>query len=63
MIALTVLDHSTNCWSGQPRESLVMAMISAGVPSPQASAKRPLIHPLIVRITHWINAGAIIVMI
>lgn len=40
-----------------------MAMISAGVPSPQASAKRPLIHPLIVRITHWINAGAIIVMI
>ncbi len=62
-MALTVLDHSTNCWSGQPRESLVMAMISAGVPSPQASAKRPLIHPLIVRITHWINAGAIIVMI
>jgi thiosulfate reductase cytochrome b subunit len=40
-----------------------MAMISADVPSPQARAKRPLIHPLIVRITHWINAGAIIVMI
>jgi len=28
-----------------------------------ASARRPLIHPLIVRITHWINAGAIIIMI
>jgi len=25
--------------------------------------RRPLIHPLIVRITHWINAGAIIIMI
>jgi thiosulfate reductase cytochrome b subunit len=40
-----------------------MAMTSAATPSPQASARRPLIHPLIVRITHWINAGAIIVMI
>jgi len=40
-----------------------MAMISADAPSPQASAKRPLINPMIVRITHWINAGAIIVMI
>jgi thiosulfate reductase cytochrome b subunit len=40
-----------------------MSMSSAAIPSPQASAGRPLIHPLIVRITHWINAGAIIVMI
>jgi thiosulfate reductase cytochrome b subunit len=40
-----------------------MAMSSAAVPSPQANAQRPLIHPFIVRITHWFNAGAIIVMI
>jgi len=40
-----------------------MLTSSAAVPSPSASARRPLIHPLIVRITHWINAGAIIVMI
>lgn len=26
-------------------------------------ARRPLIHPLIVRVTHWINAAAIIIMI
>ncbi|HEY8008164.1 MAG TPA: cytochrome b/b6 domain-containing protein [Methylocella sp.] len=30
---------------------------------PHANARQPLIHPLIVRITHWINAVAIIVMI
>ena len=40
-----------------------MLTSSAAVPSPSASARRPLIHPLIVRITHWINAGAIIIMI
>jgi len=40
-----------------------MPTSSAAVPSPSASARRPLIHPLIVRITHWINAGAIIIMI
>jgi thiosulfate reductase cytochrome b subunit len=40
-----------------------MAISSAAVPSPQANAQLPLIHPLIVRITHWFNAGAIIVMI
>ncbi len=40
-----------------------MSMSSAAMKSPQASARRPLIHPLIVRMTHWINAGAIIVMI
>ena len=40
-----------------------MLTSSAAVPSPSGSARRPLIHPLIVRITHWINAGAIIIMI
>jgi thiosulfate reductase cytochrome b subunit len=40
-----------------------MSMSSAAMKSPPASARRPLIHPLIVRVTHWINAGAIIVMI
>jgi thiosulfate reductase cytochrome b subunit len=40
-----------------------MSMSSAAMKSPPASAGRPLIHPLIVRVTHWINAGAIIVMI
>ncbi|QBR72805.1 thioredoxin reductase [Beijerinckiaceae bacterium] len=28
-----------------------------------ALARRPLIHPLIVRVTHWINAAAIIIMV
>jgi thiosulfate reductase cytochrome b subunit len=40
-----------------------MPISSAAVPSSTAGGRRPLIHPLIVRITHWINAGAIIVMI
>jgi thiosulfate reductase cytochrome b subunit len=40
-----------------------MSMPSAAVASRQASTKQPLIHPLIIRVTHWINAAAIIVMI
>ena len=40
-----------------------MSMPSAALLPPHANARRPLIHPLIVRLTHWINAGAIIVMI
>jgi thiosulfate reductase cytochrome b subunit len=40
-----------------------MSMPSAAVASLQASTKQPLIHPLIIRVTHWINAAAIIVMI
>jgi thiosulfate reductase cytochrome b subunit len=30
---------------------------------PEAPAKRPAVHPLYVRITHWINAVAMLVMI
>ena len=40
-----------------------MTMPSAALPSPHANVRRPIIHPLVVRLTHWINAGAIIVMI
>jgi thiosulfate reductase cytochrome b subunit len=50
-------------WSGPPREIFVMATFSTAAPPPSAIARRPLIHPLIVRLTHWINAGAVTVMI
>jgi thiosulfate reductase cytochrome b subunit len=38
-------------------ETSTAADIGAAMP------RRPLIHPLIVRLTHWINAGAMAVMI
>ena len=40
-----------------------MPRSTAAIRHSSAIAQRPLIHPLIVRITHWINAGAIIIMI
>jgi len=40
-----------------------MASPSAVASTYPSRVRRPLIHPLIVRITHWINAAAIIVMI
>ena len=43
-------------WSGRRGEVLVMSMPSVVLLPPHANARQPLIHPLIVRLTHWINA-------
>jgi thiosulfate reductase cytochrome b subunit len=47
-------------WMGQGREATMTAIDIDQAPVPE---KKTLIHPRIVRITHWINAAAIIIMI
>jgi len=51
------------CWLGHSDNGASMSSVVADIAQTQAPSRSATVHPVWVRVTHWINAVAIVVMI